>query len=61
MVFLWFHADGLPPTFALPPVPEIESGAMRPCGSWDCDRPIYMHLIEYTENTVDIQHFTPSE
>jgi phenylpropionate dioxygenase-like ring-hydroxylating dioxygenase large terminal subunit len=42
MVCVWFHAEAIPPSYDLPPVDTIASGAMRPCGSWEVDRPIYM-------------------
>jgi hypothetical protein len=59
MVCVWYDADGRPPPYQPPRVAEIDDGSMRFCGTWDVDRPIYMHLIEYMENTVDVQHFTP--
>jgi len=59
MVCVWFDAEGRAPLYQPPRVAQIDDGRMRFCGSWDVNRPIYMHLIEYMENTVDVQHFTP--
>ena len=64
MVCVWFDAEGRPPLYELPRVAALDAprgapGAMRYCGRWEVDRPIWMHLFEYMENTVDIQHFTP--
>ena len=54
-----FDAEGRGPQYHPPRVGMVDSGAMRFCGRWEVDRPVYMHLIEYMENTVDVQHFTP--
>jgi len=59
MVCIWFDAEGREPAYDLPRVTGITDGKFRYCDNWEVDRPIYMHLIEYMENTVDIQHFTP--
>ena len=59
MLCVWFDAEGREPQYDPPRVEMIDSGAMRFCGRWEVDRPVYMHLIEYMENTVDVQHFTP--
>ncbi|KAJ1450197.1 Rieske [2Fe-2S] iron-sulfur domain-containing protein, partial [Pelagophyceae sp. CCMP2097] len=56
-ICVWFDAEKRPPAYALPAVSELKT--MRYCGRWLVDRPIYMHLQEFTENTVDVQHFTP--
>ena len=62
MIMIWFDAEGRPPAYALPRHPCIDR--MRHCSSWDCDRPIYMHIIEYTESksftTIPIQLATMS-
>lgn len=57
MVMIWFDPQGQPPTWFLEDDPVLAD--MRFCGSWLVERPIYMHLQEYTENTVDVQHFGP--
>lgn len=59
MVCIWFDAEGREPLYDLPRLTHLEDGSMRFCDDWEVDRPVYMHLIEYMENTVDIQHFTP--
>ncbi len=37
---------------------EIEDGAQRYLGDYDAG-PVHMHLIEFAENSVDFQHFSP--
>mmetsp|Transcript_3957 Transcript_3957/g.11200 ORF Transcript_3957/g.11200 Transcript_3957/m.11200 type:complete len:455 (-) Transcript_3957:383-1747(-) len=59
LVCVWFHADQTSPTYAIPRVASIDEGGMRLCGIWEVDRPVYMHIVEFMENTVDVQHFTP--
>mmetsp|Transcript_28143 Transcript_28143/g.50311 ORF Transcript_28143/g.50311 Transcript_28143/m.50311 type:complete len:477 (-) Transcript_28143:220-1650(-) len=59
MICIWFDAEGRPPMFDIPPVAPIAKGDMRLCGRWEVDRPIYMHLSDFMENTVDVQHFSP--
>ncbi|MCS6915734.1 MAG: Rieske 2Fe-2S domain-containing protein [Myxococcales bacterium] len=44
------------PTFQLPPLPEIDTGAMVFRGARDGGT-VDMHLVEFAENSVDFGHF----
>jgi len=59
MICIWFDAEERAPLYKIPRVEGIENGSMRYLGRWECDRPIELHLQEFVENTVDVQHFTP--
>lgn len=59
MLCVWFDAEDRAPQYKLPRVAGIDDGSMRFLGHWEVDRPIEMHLAEFVENTVDVQHFTP--
>ena len=42
----------------MPAVPDIDDGRMVYRGRYDAGS-VYMHLIEFAENSVDFQHFSP--
>jgi cholesterol 7-desaturase len=53
------HADdGAPPPYELPPIPDIDDGRLVYRGRYDAGS-VHMHLIEFAENSVDFQHFSP--
>lgn len=47
-----------PPPYELPTIPDIDDGRMVYRGRYDAGR-VYMHLLEFAENSVDFQHFSP--
>jgi cholesterol 7-dehydrogenase len=47
-----------PPPYELPAVPDIDDGRLVYRGRYDAGS-VYMHLIEFAENSVDFQHFSP--
>ncbi|KAH8059532.1 chlorophyllide a oxygenase [Aureococcus anophagefferens] len=59
-VFVWFHADGAPPSYELPKLPMLSADERRPvryCGSMAVD--VDMHIAEFAENSADFAHFQP--
>jgi cholesterol 7-dehydrogenase len=51
------HVDA-PPPYEMPAIPDIDDGRMVYRGRYDAGS-VYMHLIEFAENSVDFQHFSP--
>ena len=56
-IFVWLHAEGLPPTYALPTSIGIAGGNQVYRGQYNAH--VQMHIIEFLENTTDFQHFDP--
>ncbi|KAH8048715.1 chlorophyllide a oxygenase [Aureococcus anophagefferens] len=59
-VFVWFHADGAPPSYELPKLRMLSADERRPvryCGSMAVD--VDMHIAEFAENSADFAHFQP--
>ncbi len=56
VIFFWHHADGAPPGFEIPEVPEL-----RPSGAWTPlvarRYRIRSHWVDMNENAVDGEHF----
>jgi cholesterol 7-desaturase len=47
-----------PPPYEMPAVPDIDDGTMVYRGRYDAGS-VHMHLLEFAENSVDFQHFSP--
>jgi cholesterol 7-desaturase len=53
------HAElDAPPPYEMPAIPDIDDGRMVYRGRYDAGR-VHMHLLEFAENSVDFQHFSP--
>jgi phenylpropionate dioxygenase-like ring-hydroxylating dioxygenase large terminal subunit len=54
-VAAWFHAEGKPPSYDIPAVPEVEDAGFYfyKRRRWELDT----HLQEVYENAVDVKHF----
>lgn len=52
------HGPDEPPPYDLPVIEDIDSGRMVHRGT-HAPRNVKMHLIEFAENSVDFQHFSP--
>ncbi|MCH9683021.1 MAG: Rieske 2Fe-2S domain-containing protein [Deltaproteobacteria bacterium] len=63
-IFVYHDAGGgarvapPPPPYDFPAIDDIDSGRMVPRGRHDAGR-VHMHLLEFAENSVDFQHFSP--
>lgn len=59
-----YHRGGVgtqtdaPPPYDMPTIPDIDDGRMVYRGRYDAGS-VYMHLLEFAENSVDFQHFSP--
>ncbi|XP_054714577.1 cholesterol 7-desaturase nvd-like [Uloborus diversus] len=53
-IFVWYHAEGEPPTWELPTLPDIESGHWKFRGR--TDHTVHCHIQEIPENGADIAH-----
>lgn len=59
-VCVWFHADGLDPSYCLPPIAALSdspSGSVRFCGEMEAH--VNMHIAEFADNSADFAHFQP--
>jgi len=63
-IFVYYRGGGAPqigpppPPYAAPAVADIDDGRMVARGRYDAGR-VHMHLLEFAENSVDFQHFSP--
>jgi len=63
-IFIYYRGNaealalGEPPPYEIPAIPEIDDGRFVYRGS-HTPRNVHMHLIEFAENSVDFQHFSP--
>ncbi|KAK3087691.1 hypothetical protein FSP39_009231 [Pinctada imbricata] len=53
-IYLWFHAEGVDPTWELPDLPEVNSGEWKFAGR--TEHYINCHIEEVPENGGDVQH-----
>ncbi len=60
-----YHRGGQPPQvspedppYDFPAIEDIDDGRMVSRGRYDAGR-VHMHLLEFAENSVDFQHFSP--
>lgn len=56
MILVYFDAEGREPPYEPVPIPEVSSGLYVASGGWD-SRDIRMHIMEFTDNSGDTQHF----
>ena len=47
-----------PPPYDFPYIDDIDDGRLVPRGRYDAGS-VHMHLLEFAENSVDFQHFSP--
>ncbi len=47
-----------PPAYAFPNIPDLDDGRLVYRGKHDAGT-VHMHLLEFAENSVDFQHFSP--
>jgi len=63
-IFVYHRAGeaprGVPPAppYAFPSIDDIDRGNLVPRGRFDAGS-VHMHLLEFAENSVDVQHFGP--
>jgi phenylpropionate dioxygenase-like ring-hydroxylating dioxygenase large terminal subunit len=55
MIFLWHHAEGLPPSWQVPVMPEIGDPAWTEPRLFDLEVPV--HMQDMAENNCDPVHF----
>ncbi|MEM7153496.1 MAG: Rieske 2Fe-2S domain-containing protein [Myxococcota bacterium] len=51
-------SEPAPAPYEIPDIPEIDSGRMVYRGRY-APRNVHMHILEFAENSVDFQHFSP--
>uniref|UniRef100_A0A914C9P8 cholesterol 7-desaturase n=1 Tax=Acrobeloides nanus TaxID=290746 RepID=A0A914C9P8_9BILA len=53
-IFIWYHCDGIPPTWEIPQIPEIDTGEWTFRGRTEHD--VMCHIQEIPENGADLAH-----